>query len=32
MFNADGTKLIWESNRHARQQGETNVFIADWVN
>jgi TolB protein len=31
MFNADGTKIIWESNRHATVQGETNVFIADWV-
>ncbi len=31
MFNADGTKLIWESNRNARVMGETNVFIADWV-
>ena len=32
MFNADGTKIIWESNRNARVMGETNVFIADWVN
>jgi TolB protein len=32
MFNADGTKIIWESNRNARVRGETNVFIADWVN
>ncbi len=32
MFNADGTKLIWESNRNAKTMGETNVFIADWVN
>jgi Tol biopolymer transport system component len=31
MFNADGTKLIWESNRNAKVMGETNVFIADWV-
>ena len=31
MFNADGTKVIWESNRNARVMGETNVFIADWV-
>lgn len=32
MFNADGTKIIWESNRNAKTMGETNVFIADWVN
>ena len=31
MFNATGTKLIWESNRNAKVMGETNVFIADWV-
>jgi Tol biopolymer transport system component len=31
MFNADGTKIIWQSNRNARTMGETNVFIADWV-
>jgi TolB protein len=31
MFSADGKKLIWESNRNAKTQGETNVFIADWV-
>jgi Tol biopolymer transport system component len=31
MFNADGSKLIWESNRNAAEPGDTNVFIADWV-
>jgi Tol biopolymer transport system component len=31
MFTADGKKIIWESNRNARTPGETNVFIADWV-
>jgi Tol biopolymer transport system component len=31
MFTADGKKIIWESNRNAKTQGETNVFIADWV-
>ncbi len=31
MFSPDGTKLIWASNRNAAVQGETNVFVADWV-
>jgi len=31
MFTADGSKLIWASNRLAKAEGETNVFIADWV-
>ncbi len=31
MFSADGKKIIWESNRNAKSEGETNVFIADWV-
>jgi Tol biopolymer transport system component len=31
MFTNDGKKLIWGSNRHAAKPGETNVFIADWV-
>ena len=30
MFSNDGKKLIWGSNR-AGAPGETNVFIADWV-
>ncbi len=32
MFNHDGTKLVWASNRHDAKPGETNIFIADWVN
>jgi Tol biopolymer transport system component/Zn-dependent protease with chaperone function len=32
MFNKDGTKLVWASNRHDAKLGETNIFIADWVN
>ncbi|HEU4763767.1 MAG TPA: hypothetical protein VFS28_03890 [Gemmatimonadales bacterium] len=32
MFNHDGTKLVWASNRHGTQTGETDLFIADWVN
>ena len=31
MFSPDGKKIVWESNRHGRTPGETDVFIADWV-
>jgi TolB protein len=31
MFTSDGKKLIWGSNRNAKKEGDTNVFIADWV-
>ena len=31
MFTNDGRKLIWASNRLAKARGETNVFIADWI-
>jgi TolB protein len=31
MFSPDGKKLVWCSNRHDAKPGETNVFIADWV-
>ncbi len=31
MFNRDGTKLVFCSNRYDSKPGETNVFIADWV-
>jgi Tol biopolymer transport system component len=31
MFNSDGTKLVWGSNRFAAKPGDTNIFIADWV-
>lgn len=31
MFSPDGKKLVFASNRNAAKQGETNVFIADWV-
>ena len=31
MFSPDGTKLVWASNRNAGVEGETNVFMADWV-
>lgn len=32
MFSPDGKKLVFASNRNAANTGDTNVFIADWVN
>jgi TolB protein len=32
MFSPDGKKLVFASNRNAAKPGDTNVFIADWVN
>ena len=32
MFSPDGRHLVFASNRNATTEGETNVFIADWVN
>ncbi len=31
MFSPDGKRLVFASNRNAKAQGETNVFIADWI-
>jgi Tol biopolymer transport system component len=31
MFTRDGKKLVFCSNRNARKPGDTNIFIADWV-
>lgn len=31
MFSSDGSKLVFASNRNQQKQGDTNVFIADWV-
>jgi Tol biopolymer transport system component len=31
MFSPDGRKLVFASNRHDRADGETNIFIADWI-
>ncbi len=31
MFSHDGKKLVFASNRNSKVHGETNVFIADWV-
>jgi Tol biopolymer transport system component len=30
MFSPDGKKLVFGSNRSAKSEGETNVFVADW--
>ena len=32
MFSPDGVHLVFASNRNAASEGETNVFIAEWVN
>lgn len=32
MFSPDGKKLVFASNRNAAKPGDTNVFIADWMN
>ncbi|MGB5047250.1 MAG: hypothetical protein WBO11_19970, partial [Nitrospira sp.] len=31
MFSPDGKTLVWVSDRHAKEPGEFNVFLADWV-
>jgi Tol biopolymer transport system component len=31
MFSLDGRHLVFASNRSAKTEGETNVFLADWV-
>jgi len=31
MFSPDGKKLVFASNRNAAKTGDTNIFIADWV-
>jgi Tol biopolymer transport system component len=31
MFSPDGKKIVFCSNRNAAKMGDTNVFIADWV-
>ena len=30
MFSPNGKKLMWASNRNAKTEGETNVFVADF--
>ncbi|PYP38380.1 MAG: hypothetical protein DMD48_09700 [Gemmatimonadetes bacterium] len=31
MFSPDGRQLVWASNRNGKVQGETNIFIGDWI-
>jgi len=31
MFSPDGKRLVWASNRNGKVEGETNLFIAEWV-
>jgi TolB protein len=31
LFSPDGRKLVFASNRGAKAEGETNVYVADWV-
>jgi Tol biopolymer transport system component len=31
MFSPDGRRVVFASNRNAKGEGETNVFIADWI-
>ena len=31
MFSPGGKKLVFASNRNAKTRGDTNVFIADWI-
>jgi TolB protein len=31
MFSPDGRHLVFASNRNAKVRGETNIFLADWV-
>lgn len=30
-FSFDGKKLVFVSNRNAKQPGEFNIFLADWI-
>ncbi len=31
MFSSDGKRLVWASNRNQARRGDTNIFLADWV-
>ena len=31
IWSPDGSRVLFASNRNAREEGETNVFIAEWV-
>lgn len=32
MFSPDGRYLVFASNRNGQKQGDTNIFVAQWVN
>jgi len=31
MFSPDGRHLVFASNRYNREQGDTNIFVAEWI-
>lgn len=31
MFSPDGKQLVWISDRNAKERGEFNIFLAEWV-
>lgn len=31
MFSPDGRRIVWASNRSGKVPGETNIFLADWL-
>jgi hypothetical protein len=31
MFDPEGRRLVFASNRNGKVPGETNVFVAEWV-
>src|SRR5207247_11362610 len=31
MFSPDGSKLVWVSDRGTKEEGEFNIFLADWA-
>jgi len=31
VMSPDGTMLMWVSDRHAKEPGELNVFLAEWA-
>ena len=31
MFSPDGKRLVFASNRRSQTRGDTNIFLADWV-
>jgi Tol biopolymer transport system component len=31
MFSRDGKKIVFCSNRYNKKPGDTNIFIADWI-